>query len=155
MCREHFLNHFLRKFKKHLSKNKLLEKNETLNPIGENSEAVKFLIKDLGRKVDSKFSKKGRTITSYSLDTKAVKHLASLMSGKKEDNNTSFLECFTQEEIEHFSKIKKIKTGKPKFNDFENKLSKHMKELSNRRPNLYYCTYNMMNELAKVIKKSR
>jgi hypothetical protein len=143
-CKEHFNSYFERKFKAHLRKNKLLKKNEVLSVHGENKELVKELLADLGRKVSVKFSNKGRRIESFALDTRAVKELANYMTkNKKLKLPISFLECFTQEEINKYAS----KIVKPKFTKFEQKLNKLMKESITRRPNIYYCTHNMMKEL--------
>ncbi|MBN1923252.1 MAG: hypothetical protein JW791_00655 [Nanoarchaeota archaeon] len=154
-CKEHFKSYFERKFKSHLSKNKMLNKNETLNVLGENKEVVKYLLNDLGRKVDAKFNTRGRRVESFSMDSKAVKQLSDFMQAKSLEMPVSFLECFTQEEINHYAKLCRLKTSKPKLSKFETKLNKLMKESMERRPNIYYCTYNMMKEFSKVIKKSR
>lgn len=149
-CKEHFNYYFKRKFKKHLRKNNLLEKSETLNVQGENKKVVKFLLVDLGRKLSVKFSIKARSVESFSLDTKAVKQLSAFM--KKEDLNSSisFLECFKTEEIKAFAKIHKLKVSTPKFSKFESKLYTLMKDSLNRRPNIFECTYNMMSEFSKT-----
>ena len=145
-CKEHFNSYFVRKFKAHLRKNKLLKKNEVLSVHGENKELVKELLLDLGRKVSVKFSNKGRRIESFALNTRAVKELSNFMTNKGKELQISFLECFTQEEINKYT----CKIVKPKFTKFEEKLNNLMKESITRRPNIYYCTYNMMKEFRKL-----
>ncbi len=149
-CKPHFQYYFERKFKSFLSKNKLLAKNEVLNLMGENKEVVEYLLKDLGRKVDAKFNSKGSKIESFSLDTKAVRNLALFMQGRKQSESVSFLECFTQEEINNYAKLVKLRVSKPKFTKFETKLAKLLHESLTRRPNIYYCTYNMLSEFGKL-----
>jgi hypothetical protein len=148
-CKEHFTSYFERKFKKHLSKNKLLKKKEFLNVQGENKEVVKYLLSDLGRKIDVEFLTKGRKVESFTLDTKAVKQLVAFMRGKKIIISNSFLECFKTNEVKAYAELHNIKIGKPKFKNFEAKLNKLMRDSLKRRPNIYECTYNMMKELKK------
>lgn len=153
-CKKHFVNYFKRKFKKHLSKYELLEKGEALNVKGENKEVVKHLLNDLGRKVSVKLSEEGRVVESYTLTTKSVKLLTQFMKKEGfEAQEVSFMECFTNKEVQKFAKLKNLRIEDPILNCLEQEVKQLMDELMERRPNIYYCTYNMMNSFLESVKK--
>jgi len=152
LCREHFNFYFERKFMKHLSANKLLKKDESLNVLGANKEVLKYLLRSLGRKTNTKFSAKARNVETFTLTEYSVKQLNNLMTKGIKKIPSSFLECFTQEETEQFAKMHKLKISKPVYTKQEDLLKKLMDKVRNQRPNIYYCNYNMLKNFQKVLK---
>jgi len=148
-CNEHFVKYFERKFKKQLALSKLINRNEELNVVGDNKELAKFMLEQLGRKLDAKFSKNGKTIETFALDTKVSKDLSNLFKNNELIKSTSIFEQFMQKELNDYAKIKGLKISKAKLNTIEKEINSGLNKLKKRKTNLFFGASNFIKSFFK------
>ncbi len=144
-CKDHFRDYFERKFKRWIRKLGGFKKGESISIVGENMELALLLMKPIVEKLKLKVSNKGRLFETFSLDYIASDFILSIVRGNDFNHITSLFEQFTDEEIESYSRLIGFKYSTPHYQGLREKIVRGLYSLKGRRPNIFYCTYNMIN----------
>ncbi len=143
-CKDHFKDYFERKFKRWVRKLGGFKKGETISIVGENKELALLLMKPIVEKLKLKISNKGRLFETFSLDSLASHWIKSIVSGKGFKHKTSLFEQFTDEEIALYSNLIGFPYSAPNYTGLDKTIVEGLHTLKKRRPNILYCTYNMI-----------
>ena len=145
-CKEHFIKYFYRKFKSHLSKLKILKRNEEVKLKGKNKDLAKHLLLSLGNSLNAKIGNSGKELLTYSMDYKAITLLEGFMTEMKK-LQSSILECYRISEIENFCKLKKIDFEEENYSKLGEQLKKGIDKLEKRKHNIYSSSKKMLEKL--------
>ncbi len=146
LCRNHYRKYFLRKFKTYLRMTGLINYGDKVRIVGINKDVLKKVLEILGKKISVKFTMKGRKINSFSIEYYCVKGLKYFLKGEK-FSEKSPIECFTQDEINHFAEMEGLGTKELRFKKKDALIYNMMKNLENNRPGIFYSTKKMLDEV--------